>query len=73
MMCHLNRYPPRLILAIVEQKERIKKVDMKNDICRRCRYHNDGQNDRLYCEYWRKACSQVHDNCIKVPNNKRLC
>lgn len=70
MMRHLNSYPSKVILAIVEQKERIKKVDMKNDICRRCRYHNDGQNDRLYCEYWRKACSQVPIYCIRWKYNK---
>ena len=29
MMRHLNNYPPRLILAIVGQKERIKEIDMK--------------------------------------------
>ena len=63
MMRHLNNYPPRLILAIVGQIKQIKEIDMKNDICRRCRYHNDGQNDRLYCEYWRKACSQISMLC----------
>ena len=70
MICHLNSYPPRLILASTEQKEQNKKVDMKNDICRRCRYHNDGQNDRLYCEYWRKACSQVPAICPMWKYNK---
>ena len=29
MMRHLNSYPSRLILAIVEQKEQIKEIDMK--------------------------------------------
>lgn len=29
MMRHLNSYPLRLILTIVEQKERIKEIDMK--------------------------------------------
>lgn len=29
MMCHLGNYPSRLILAIVGQKEQIKKIDMK--------------------------------------------
>ena len=69
MICHLNSYPPRLILTIVEQKEQIKEIDMKNDICRRCRHHNDGQNDRLYCEYWRKACSQVSCLCLMWKRN----
>ena len=70
MMRHLNSYPPRLILASTEQKEQNKKVDMKNDICRRCRYHNDGQNDRMYCEYWRKVCSQVPVICPMWKYNK---
>ena len=69
-MRHLNSYQPRLILASTEQKEQNKKVDMKNDICRRCRHHNDGQNDRLYCEYWRKACSQVPCYCPMWKYNK---